>query len=270
MSKRSNSSASSAGPLEKKAKITELGLKLEEKLEEVFKTNKILTMQLHGTGSGEVGKCYDLAVSKFAAILIQSCFRGFLQRHKNAPELPKVGQVWKRKDGTGVNRYIRQIMTAPADNCDPNRFPLVCLGGDNWNMKKFCLAFERVPLGPLDTNAFEDQLRATFAKYRDAIFSRRDEQKPEENRFAAVLQRRRNIILLIWIETMTDDQWEKHFDTYEEKFIGEAGRLIEMDSRVHWEKLGPCAIVVSHADPPTPPAGPVAPKAGAARGIGHG
>ena len=90
---------------------------------------------------------------------------------------------------------------------------------------------------------FEIELRKIFCA--GAIVSRQDKEDPEESHFAKILQDSPNIILLIWHETMKEEEWKKHFDTYEEKFKGEAGRLIEDDSRFHWDYLDSTAIVVS-------------------------
>jgi hypothetical protein len=92
---------------------------------------------------------------------------------------------------------------------------------------------------------FENELRALLPK--DVVVSRRDNEDPEDNRFANILKRREHVVLFIWHEN--DNYAGDCANLYDDsvmEFKGDLKTLMkkyEMD--IEWDRLDTSALIVS-------------------------
>ena len=91
---------------------------------------------------------------------------------------------------------------------------------------------------------FENELRALLPK--GVVVSRRDKEDPKDSRFAAVLQRRKHVLLFIWHENdNVDGDCAKLYDDYNCEFKGELKTLMKKYD-MKWERFNAGALIVTN------------------------
>lgn len=88
---------------------------------------------------------------------------------------------------------------------------------------------------------FEKELRAICPK--DCVVSRKDNEDPEESRFAEIMQRNKKVFLFIWHE---NGDFSNLWDDFNEEFLGPLKTLMEKyKEMIHYERLDSTAVIVS-------------------------